>query len=137
MVTAATRYLLDSSFVSVAQRDPGVGQKLLAATPDCAIAAVVFHELSYGLARMPAGKKRRLVADFFVNVVSTLPVLPYDRSAADWHAAERARLEAAGQRRSFADGLIAATAVAHDRTLVTKNPRDFVGYRGLTVVEEI
>ncbi len=131
------RYLLDSSYVSAAQRDPAIGVRLLATLPDCAIASVVFHELSFGVTRMPAGRKKRLVADFMESVVALLPVLPYDRAAAEWHAAERARLESKGRPCPFADALIAATAVAHGRILVTRNIRDFSGYRGLTVVAEI
>lgn len=133
----SARYLLDSSFVSAAQRDPAIGARLALVLPDCAIPSVVFHELAYGLARMPKGRKKQLVADFMATVVATLPVLPYDRVAAEWHASERARLEAAGRPRPFADALIAATAIAHDRTLVTRNARDFAGYRGLSVVEEL
>lgn len=134
MVSA--RYLLDSSYVSAAYRDPSIGQRLVAVGADCAIASAVWHELSFGVARLPAGRKKRLLAEYMRTVVARLPILPYDHVAAEWHATERARLESTGRPRPYADGIIAATAAAHARTILTRNPADFVGYRGLSVRED-
>jgi tRNA(fMet)-specific endonuclease VapC len=63
-----------------------------------------------------------------------MPVLDYDRDAADWHAAERARLAARGETPPFADGQIAAIARTHDLVLVTFNDADFRRFRELRVV---
>src|SRR5436190_936997 len=61
------------------------------------------------------------------------PVLPYSGAAAAWHARERARLEAEGFPRPFADGQVAAIAATEDLVLVTRNVEDFAGYRRLRV----
>ena len=43
-------------------------------------------------------------------MLPNLPILDYDRRAAEWHARERARLEAAGSPAPFVDAQIAAIA---------------------------
>jgi len=43
-----------------------------------AIAAIVWHELLYGLARLPEGtRKRRLSAGIYHVIAPAFPVLPY------------------------------------------------------------
>jgi tRNA(fMet)-specific endonuclease VapC len=64
-----------------------------------------------------------------------MPILPYDADAADWHAAERARLAFAGRVPPFVDGQIAAIAVTRGLTLVTANVADFRPFAGLTVID--
>jgi tRNA(fMet)-specific endonuclease VapC len=66
-------------------------------------------------------------------VHATLPILPYDKEAAQWHARERARLEARGRNFPFVDAQIAAIAAVHELTLVTTNLRDFRAFRDLSV----
>jgi len=121
-----------------------------------AIAAVVWHELLYGWRRLPESKRREAIERYLFEVVRpTMPILPYDAQAAQWHAAERtwhaaertwhaaertwhaaerARLAQAGRPPSFADGQIAAIAAAHGLTLVTANLSDFADFRGLKTV---
>ncbi len=62
-----------------------------------------------------------------------MAVLPYDQMAAEWHAAERARLGAVGLTPPFVDGQIAAVAHVNDLTLVTANTRDFAHFEGLRI----
>ena len=58
-------------------------------------------------------------------ILASFPVLDYDHDAADWHALERARLEAVGKTPPFIDGQIAAIAYVNKLILVTSNPTDF------------
>ena len=62
---------------------------------DCAIASPVWHELTYGAKRLPAGRRRVALEAYLNDVVgASFPILPYDETAAAWHGTERARLDA-------------------------------------------
>jgi len=63
-----------------------------------------------------------------------MPILDYDRAAAEWHAAERARLIARGETPPFVYGQIAAIAYIHGLILVTLNEADFRRFHGLRVL---
>lgn len=94
-----------------------------------AIASIVLDELRYGALRLPEGQRRTdLLGMLDELVIDGLPVLPFDRNAA-----ERARLESLSQTPPFADGQIAAVAAVNDLTLVTHNLRDFEAFEGLRV----
>lgn len=93
------------------------------------------HEIRYGIARHPSPLRRQALAHAYDQLFDAqgIPVLPYDAAAARWQAVERARLEALGQPRSFADGQIAAIAVTRGLIQVTRNTADFAGYQGLRI----
>ncbi len=102
--------------------------------PECAIAAPVWHELTYGCRRLPKGKRRRALEDYLHDVVlRSFPILPYDEAAAAWHGEERARLEALGRMAPFIDGQIAAIAHVHGLALATINDKDFLRFKELKV----
>jgi len=130
------RYLVDTNVLFERSRPrphAGVLERLDAFESDIAMPATVWQELRYGVERLPPGRRRE---DLWVHVDdlrSRFEVLPYDELAARWHAAERARLEARGVTRPFADGQVAATAAVRGMVLVTRNTADFEGYRGLAV----
>lgn len=80
------------------------------------ICSVTWHEIVYGIERMPSGRKKERLRAYFEVVRATLPILPYDDRAAEWHARERSRLK---KTPAFVDGQIAAIAATNDLTLVT------------------
>lgn len=131
------RYLLDTSIVSdpVSRKpDAAIVQRLDEHGPECAIAAPVWHELTYGCRRLPKGKRRAALESYLRDVIrAAFPVLPYDEAAARWHGEERARLEALGRPAPFVDGQIAAIAHANGLILVTTNTKDFARFKELTV----
>jgi tRNA(fMet)-specific endonuclease VapC len=133
-----TRFLLDTSTVSRmmwVERDPGVEQRLREHGGECAIGAPVWHELRFGVLRLPRGKKRSGLERWLDEVVvATLPILPYDERAAEWHAEERVRLERAGRTPPFVDGQIAAIAATCGLPVVTANLDDFKWFKGLTTL---
>jgi tRNA(fMet)-specific endonuclease VapC len=129
--------LLDTSTVSAAMwkvPDSGVLAKLAEHGGECAISAQVWHELRYGVRRLPRGKRRSVLESFLRDVVyPTLPILPYDEHAADWLAEERVRLEKAGRQTPVVDGQIAAVAATSGITVVTGNVAHFSIFRGVAV----
>ncbi len=131
------KYLLDTNIVSEPLRSSPsrtVLRRLASHEGETAIASSVWHELQFGCARLPVSRRRDAIERYLENVVlASFPILDYDRAAAEWHARERVRLEAAGKTPPFVDGQIAAIACVNDLVLVTANKVDFRGFKGLRV----
>lgn len=99
------------------------------------MASVTWHELRFGVGRLPRGKRQSELADFLKEVIlPAITTLAYDERAAAWHADERVRLERLGKTPPFVDGQIAAIARTYALALVTANPKDFKSFQGLTVL---
>ncbi len=131
------RYLLDTSIVSSPISkipDADILKRLGERGHECAIAAPVWHELTYGCRRLPRGRRRTALEAYLADVVrASFPILPYDDAAATWHGHERARLEALGRQAPYVDGQIAAIAHANGLVLVTLNTKDSSSFEGLKV----
>ncbi len=133
------RYLLDTGIVSSPISkipNQAIVKKLEKHGHECAIAAPVWHELTYWCRRLPSGNRRTALESYLENVVqATFPILPYDEAAASWHGLERARLEKLGQSAPYVDGQIAAVARVNGLVIVTTNPKDFARFKGLQVFD--
>ncbi len=131
------RYLLDTNIISEAIRpnsNANVMQQLLLARSTAAIGSVVWHEVLLGCYRMPESKRRNIIETYLQEEVKVrLPILPYTQGAAEWFAAERARLIPLGLTPSYADGQIAAIAAVNHLILVTRNVSDYQNFTGLTI----
>lgn len=80
-------------------------------------------------------RRREVIVQYLADVVlATMPILDYDRAAAEWHSTQRARLAARGATPPFADGQIAAIAHVNELILVTFNDADFRQFQGLRVL---
>jgi tRNA(fMet)-specific endonuclease VapC len=101
---------------------------------EIATATLVWHELLFGCYRLPISVKRAAIERYLRDVVTLLPMLSYDEAAAEWHAAERARLAGIGKPPAFADGQIAAIAQVNGLTVVTANVADYAPFSGVAVV---
>lgn len=130
------KYLLDTNIISEPAR-PSPNRRVLARLHrhelEIAIAAPVWHELLFGLRRLPPSAKRTRIEGYLFGTVLDLPILPYDTAAADWHAEERARLEAQGRAIPFIDGQIAAIARIHGCVIVTANVEHFEAFEGASI----
>lgn len=132
----ALRYLLDTNVLSEPMRpipDPGVIDRITEAGSSIATAALVWHEIQFGWLRLPSGRRRRAIEAVIDAMAAAVVVLPYDTSAAAWHARERARLTQLGRPPPFVDGQIAAVAAVNHLVLVTRNVRDFSSFTGLEI----
>jgi tRNA(fMet)-specific endonuclease VapC len=131
------KYLLDTNVVSEPLRPvprQTVLGKLRKHEKEVAIPSVVWHELRYGMERLPASHRRETIEHYLDEVVlGGMPILDYGRASAEWHAIERARLTARGKTPPFADGQIAAIAAVHGLILVTFNDSDFRRFEGVMV----
>jgi len=129
------KYLLDSNVVSEpvkSKPDPGVIAWIDAHESECAVSTITLAELRYGIERLPEGKRRRqLERDFaFFRQDLGSRVVAFDEAeAAEWgrYAAKLEReLGRDAQRKvGIKDSQIAATALAHHLTVVTRNTDHF------------
>ena len=130
-------YLLDTNVVSELFRPspaPQVMERVLNADGRMAIASLVWHELLYGMMRLPESRRRDRIRVFLEEFVEPVfPVLGYDDTAAAWHALQRAVLERRGRTPLFVDGQIAAVAAVNGLTLVTRNVSDYQAFERLDV----
>jgi tRNA(fMet)-specific endonuclease VapC len=124
--------VLDSNTISYYLRgDPLVVPRIQALPPaEIGVPAIVEYELRYGLLRMPqAAAALRLTA--LVQLLRPMQLLPFDSECAAQAARLRVDLEALGMPIGPHDTLIAATALRHQATLVTRNVREFSRVPGL------
>lgn len=123
-------HLLDTNIlIELRDGDPVVTRRV-AELKDAVLMSVVSRvELEGGVYREPehAGLRRTRLD----VILQTLPVLNFDEASAD---AYRQIIEAAGySRRKLLDRMIAAQALVHRASLVTRNPADFHDIPGLTL----
>lgn len=92
---------------------------------DVAIAAITAAELLVGVEL--ADKRRKSARERFVEeILQSIPVETYDVNIARYHARLLAEVTRAGRPRGAHDLMIAATAAARDRTVVTTNVGHFL-----------
>lgn len=123
-------WLLDTSVaIFLRDADSDADRRLAALEALPALSIVTQVELEGGVrARPDLAAARRRALD---TLITAFPVLPFDAQCA---AAYRRILESAAcSRRKVVDGMIAATALAHGRTLITANRAGFADVPGLAV----
>ena len=126
------RYMLDTNICIylIKGNPPQVLDRLKALTQGSAVMSVVtYAELRGGLELQVANRAQDERALAFL--ISRIPVLPLDESAAECFGVMRAAVR--DRNRDTMDRLIAAHAVSVGITLVTNNEADFQNYSGLVV----
>ena len=125
-------YALDTNSVAYFFRGEGyVGDHLLAKRPrDIVVPALVAYELRYGVARLENAVRRTTQLESFLSATT---ILPFDDACARIAGQVRAKLDQAGEPIGPIDILIAATALAANAVLVTRNVREFKRVNGLVI----
>jgi len=124
--------LLDTNTVVDYFRGKGeVAEHLLALPPsEVGLPAVVAYEVWIGVLGSQNAQRRQSQLERFLSVVA---VVPFDAMVARRAAQLRHALERRGEGIGPMDTLIAATALAHNATLVTRNVKEFGRVQGLAV----
>jgi len=134
-------YLLDTNVLSECMRprpDPQVLAWLDASPIDAyQMSATTQAEIELGIALLPEGKRKhdlmRYVPTFFKQFFKGA-CLPLDGTGASLYARIVSQRCQMGRPITIEDGQIAAVALQHDLTLVTRNVKDFVDIPGLRLI---
>jgi predicted nucleic acid-binding protein len=90
-----------------------------------AVTPVILGELEYGIILLPASKRKKQLEVWFEKIRSTACCLDFDSKVASAWAHLLAHLKSKGHAMPIKDSLIAASAIAHNLTVATRNTRDF------------
>lgn len=127
-----TRYLLDTNIISDLVRNPaGLATQRLQVIGDenACTSIIVAAELQYGCAKKGSAKLQARVE----QILSVIPVLPFEAPADAEYGTIRSELEKARQTIGHNDLLIAAHAITLGALLVTANIGEFSRVPGLKV----
>lgn len=124
------RYLLDTNVVSEAIRprpDSKVLSWLTQHIAAAGLSAISVGEIWKGIESLPEGKRRNEYVKWFQELETEFQdrVFPIDAAVMKTWGSYCAELKARGVRPASFDSLIAATALHHGVTLVTRNDGDF------------
>ena len=91
------------------------------------LSVLTLGEIEKGVAALARGRKKRSLTTWLARLRSTYAdrLLPIDSAVAAIWGRTAAGVERRGRRLGVIDGLIAATALHHGLTVVTRNVADF------------
>ena len=128
-------FLLDTSAFSDLMREHPKVDARLASTPSSdrvIICSVVRGEIQYGIERLPLGVRRQELESKAQKIFSVVPCEPVPSAAGDLYAKIKVTRQRKGLSLDENDLWIAATAIALEAVLITRDG-DFVNVEGLTV----
>ena len=126
------KYIVDANLLSEATKPdpaPQVLDWLRLNEHNLAVTPVVLGELEYGILFLPASRRKKQLELWFEKIRSTAHCLDFDSKAASSWAHLLAHLKSKGHAMPIKDSLIAASAIAHNLTVATRNTRDFKNAR--------
>lgn len=121
---------MDTTFLIDAERSADDLDDAIDDNDDIAIAAVTVAELRVG-ALLATRKHRAARTAYVEDVISTIPILDYDVGTAEAHAELLAAVRKQGKPRGAHDLIIAATAKASDRRIVSADATAFQDLPGV------
>lgn len=114
----ARRLILDTGVLIAAERGRASVDAVIGDSDDVAIAAITVAELLVGVEMADAARRPGRQA-FVDQVLALIPVEEYTTDVARVHARLMAHVRRQGRKRGAYDLLIAATAAATARTIIT------------------
>ena len=126
------RLILDTTVLVDAERGGGSLNELIDDADDVAVAALTVAELKVGI-QLAEGRRREKRERFVASVLDAVSVETYDVGVADAHAVLLAHVRRTGTPRGAHDLIIAATARARERKVMSSDG-DFAGLPGVSLV---
>ncbi len=122
-------YLVDANVLSEATK-PAPSSKVIdwlrRHESKIVVDPIILGEIRFGIHLLPVGKRRTRLERWFRQGVSRLHCLSWDSATGLRWAKLLADLRAAGKAIPVKDSMIAATALTHHLTVVTRNESDFL-----------
>ena len=131
------RYLVDANVLSEPTKPKPEGRViewLRAHERVIAVDPVILGEIRFGILLLPRGKRRMALERWFDEGVRRIECLPWEAETGLRWAELVADLRRSGRSMPVKDSLIAASALAHELSVVTRNRRDFEA-AGIDVVD--
>ncbi|HUY85897.1 MAG TPA: PIN domain-containing protein [Acidimicrobiales bacterium] len=128
-----TRLLFDTTFLIDADRSGSALDEFIDDEDDVAISAVTIAELGVGVA-LSTGRSRKAREAFFADVEATIPSVDYDSNVAKEHRDLLVTVRRQGRQRGAHDLIIAATARATGRTVVSADESAFDDLPGVLLL---
>jgi toxin FitB len=124
------KWLLDTNVISELSRHsphPSVNDWLANNIQHSVLSAVSIGELEYGVQKMPAGAKKRLLQRWLDSMIVDFGTRIWSVDMPTWreYGHLKRELELLGRRQDDMDILIASAAITHGLTLVTRNTKHF------------
>ena len=118
------RLILDTSVLVSAERGAADLEQAIGDQDDVAVSAVTVAELELGVLLGDA-RRRKARRSYVDRVLGAVHVIPYDQKIALRHALLMEHVRGEGRPRGAHDLIIAATAAATGRRLVSRDRRAF------------
>lgn len=128
--------ILDTTVLVDAERAGlGVLEGIISDDDDVAVAAISVAELAVGV-ELADGRRRARRQALVSAVLGAVSVEPYDVDVAEAHGTLLAHVRRSGRPRGAHDLIIAATALAREREVVSADADGFAGLPGVTIRSE-
>lgn len=127
-----SRILLDTTYLIDTERSGDGLDETIDDDDDVAIAAVTVAELRVG-ALLASGKRREARMAYVDDVIQSIPIVNYDLEVAESQAELLVAVRSQRKPRGAHDLIIAATALATDRLIVTADQGAFIDLPGINI----